>query len=459
MSSDDSSSASHSDEGHAGREIRIRVASDSAPILCSFPGGLPAALQANNSADPPAFHYNDQAGSKTTLLGKDDTCFYAATVSDEDQDSQSVRYCVGLFDKRQNTLTLSQAACNGSVFALSQSVRNYHTHTESSAEARLSLVQDFTSAKKQKVLRSQAANRVKADSVVGAGKLLMNGVQQTMSESNQQAMAEGRDQQQQNAAILQATDAWRNNFLPPFDDTATEPAKVYRAKKIVSKESWKQASRVVEACMRKDDVAAAILDVSEGSGGREEDDASAPPHKQPQKKWFKTAEELVLRLCSDPKDHLDKERLQCAILVNHFASLYENVERRRFFKVPDLDRQRFFGVPVEFASFFTDKFSTSTIDMQGSEGRVMSKNDKDRCLVHMLILFVAADSGSSMRTSNIKPFLDDLKQDVTNATQLLRQAGFTVERKAGSSTTSVCLRTPLTFPSAVRKRALKAAGR
>ncbi|GKY98546.1 hypothetical protein MPSEU_000811600 [Mayamaea pseudoterrestris] len=460
MSDSDNSSASGDEDNHIARPIQIRVAPDSStPILCSFPGGLPSALQSNNNADAelPTFLWNKQQNDvKTTLFGKDDACFYTATVSDKDKDKQSVKYCVGVFDKRTNTLTLSQAACNGSVFALNQSVRNYQAHTESSAEARLSLVQDFSSAKKQKVLRSQAANRVKADSVVGAGKLLMNGVKQTMSESNQQAMAEGRDQQQQNAAIQLATDAWRSDFLPPFDATAAEPCKAYKAKKIVSKESWKQVGRVVEACLHKDDVAAAILDGGDGVG---EEAPKQYPGKSPPKRFFTTIEDLIARLCSEPVDHLEKDRLQCAILVNHFATLYTSLEKRKYIQPPALDRTRFFGTPLEFASFFLDKFTTSTLDAQGNEGHVMSKTDKDRCMAHMLILYIIADSGTSMRTANIKPLLDDIKQDLTSATQLLRQAGFTMERKSGTSTTTAYLRTPLTFPSGIRKRALKAAGR
>jgi hypothetical protein len=117
------------------------------------------------------------------------------------------------------------------------------------------------------------------------------------------------------------------------------------------------------------------------------------------------------------------------------------------------------GTPIEFAMCFLEKFSTSIVDASGREGHVMSKADKDRCLLHMMILYIIADGGSTMRTANMKPLLDDIKQTIADATQLLRQAGFTVERKAGKTTATVFLRAPLTFPSAIRKRALKAAGR
>lgn len=450
----DSSVSSCNEEDTASRSVRILVKDEPGPVLVSFPGGLPAALQANSFSEFPTFHYDNQHGNKTTLFGKDEACFYSATVSEDEHTKQSVSFCVGLFDKQKNTLTLSQADCHGTVFALSQSVRNYQMHTESAMEARLSLVQDFSSAKKQKVLRSQAANRVKADHVVGSGKLMMNGVKQTMSDSNQKAMLHGEGRQQQNVAILQATDAWRNDFLPPFDETASEAHKVYKAKKIVSKDSWKQAGRVVAACTHKDDVAMAIMDVTDTV------DDSIHENKTLHKyKWFTTVEDLIHRLCREPRQNLDIERLQSAILVNHFGTLYDGLEKRRFFQPPSPDRSRFFGVPVEFALYFTEKFTTSTIDQQGREARVMSKTDKDRCMIHLLILYVFAEAGNSMRASNIKPLLDDLKQDLTHAIQLLRQAGFTVERKSGTSTTSVALKTPLTFPSGIRKRAPKSDGR
>ena len=156
---------------------------------------------------------------------------------------------------------------------------------------------------------------------------------------------------------------------------------------------------------------------------------------------------------------MDKERLQCAILLNHFARLYTSLESRRKIQPPSADRSQFFGTPLEFGHFFIEKFCTSTLDPDGGEAYVMSKADKDRCLLYMLIFFVVADSGKAMRTTNLTQLLDDIKQDNVMATQLLRSAGFTVERKAGTKTTTVSLKAPLTFPSAVRKRALKGTGR
>jgi hypothetical protein len=57
-------------------------------------------------------------------------------------------------------------------------------------QRRKALFEDFGSQKKRKVMKSQEANRVNVESVIGAGSLMMGALKAgAMSESNRAAMA------------------------------------------------------------------------------------------------------------------------------------------------------------------------------------------------------------------------------------------------------------------------------
>ena len=97
------------------------------------------------------------------------------------------------------TLTLQPAAERGQVFALDQSVKSYEPqvlHADatiknmSASERRMLLFESFGSAKKQRALKSQAANVVNIDSVISAGGTMLSAVQSQdgLSESNRRAM-------------------------------------------------------------------------------------------------------------------------------------------------------------------------------------------------------------------------------------------------------------------------------
>ena len=83
-----------------------------------------------------------------------------------------------MYDKKRGVVTIHEAASKGTVFALRQSVPSYnangggHAETkpgDTSALDRSQVFEDFGSSKKRKVLKSQAANQVDIDNVVGAG--------------------------------------------------------------------------------------------------------------------------------------------------------------------------------------------------------------------------------------------------------------------------------------------------
>jgi A49-like RNA polymerase I associated factor len=164
------------------------------PIVVSFPGGLPEGCQEGSIADPPKFLWRKarDASNKLgrTVVGKDDTCFYQGQSTDDDH--RRTKLCVGIL--RKGKLTLYPAAERGSVFCLTQSVPSY-VESEASdkltaMQRRKALFEDFGSQKKRKVMKSQEANRVNVESVIGAGSLMMGALKAgAMSESNRAAMA------------------------------------------------------------------------------------------------------------------------------------------------------------------------------------------------------------------------------------------------------------------------------
>lgn len=164
------------------------------PVVVSFPGGVPAA-----SSTPPQFVWTSVlAGSKRgrRVVGKDGTCAYEAENVGRGYDGRRTKLCVAVYNKKTKTLEVQLAAEKGTVYALTQSVSKYSSSTNSlqtAAQRRAALFSDFGSSKKQKVLRSQAANRVTVDSVIGANQ--MSGAfsnQSNMSASNRKAVEDGK---------------------------------------------------------------------------------------------------------------------------------------------------------------------------------------------------------------------------------------------------------------------------
>jgi hypothetical protein len=443
--------------------VKIRVAATDAlvdPLVCSFPGGLPSSLQATNgstgtsSVRPPKFLWRKSSKkSGVSLVGKDDACLYESQAPEEKQDKRRTKLCVGVFDKKKGTLTLHQAASNGTVFALQQSVPSYLEQeskiaTMTAADTRRALFEDFGSAKKRKVLRSQEANRVDVDAVIGAGNLMVDSFLkgESMSESNRLAVEERRNRAEQgedaNIANIQdavdtATREWRQSFLPTYDQNAVESHEVYNARDMVGDEAWGQVSRVVEACMNKPNVAAALL--NDVSDEEEHDDRKRG-------EWNKSIEVLIRDVPADGP--WAKQQLKCAVVLNHFVNLYLKNQRRRFIRPPPEGKSHWFGTPVAVVYSFLDTFATQLTNDDGESGHVMSKANKDKCLVHMLLLWVMAEGGKTMKSMNIKSIADDLQTDVKDASHLLRLAGCTVKasQKTGQTKTSAILLAPLKFP-------------
>lgn len=166
------------------------------PVVASFPGGIPLKC---GKEDGPSFSWHaldEDTNDGRLLLGKDKTNLYeAASLPTE---GNLTKLCVGVYHKKTRKLTLHQAAEQGNVFSVSQQVLGYQDSSAelaaqmSAADRRRALFESFGSAKKRKVLKSQAANVVNVDTVVGSSDL-MEGALPGMSESNRLAMEQEKN--------------------------------------------------------------------------------------------------------------------------------------------------------------------------------------------------------------------------------------------------------------------------
>lgn len=542
--------------------ITTTTPSNENPILVSFPGGLPQALQGTTSQKGPVFSWRKEGSSlhshhskssksrRFRLVGKDATCVYQSEITvpsttiaaDSNQDdkrkdtsssksnattspSKSVtadttapsarhnnysQWCVGLYDKRRQTLTLYPTAPQGQVLTLQQSVPTYQPVTTSSTQnggiitsamdRRRLLTQDFGSSKQKKAMQSQQDNLVNVDAVVGGSRFLQqimptnanddddeadgqpnNASGMTMSASNRRAIQEQRDRQAGNTDVKitdpaeEGYDQVRRQYLPAYNKNAKEAIKVYRAKDILEddEEAWSQIIRVVDACRKQDDVVAALTRPpaqrkADEDGNDDEDEEEAQP-KKPVKgaPWNASVVAALKRLSHNSNDDdQDTERyqMQCAYLLNHLMNFYLRNAHRKFIREPIEERAYWWecSVPQALARRFVNSY-TIVRDEEGSNANsaasyVMSPQKRDKCLLHILLLNMIVQGGRSMKVTNLQPLVQDLKIDVAIATKLLRMAGCTIVQGKPSgdakknTATTVQLQVPLTFPPPAQRR-------
>ena len=133
------------------------------------------------------------------VRGEDRTCSYEASCAGRGTDGRRSKMLVGVYDSKLGTLTLHPAAENGTVFALSQTVKSYKGTGSSEikateagmsyADKRRALFDSFGTVRKQRSLKSHEASIVSVDNVVGSGRGMMGAVErQEQSRSNREAM-------------------------------------------------------------------------------------------------------------------------------------------------------------------------------------------------------------------------------------------------------------------------------
>jgi hypothetical protein len=417
------------------------------PIIVSFPGGLPESVE-NKSVKPPRFLWqksdaNTKRGRR--VVGFDRHCLYSASARGLLFDDRRTKICVGIYDKKRGTVALHEGATNGTVFALQQSVPTYidkngQVGTDPSSNAdRPNIFEDFGSQKKRRVLKSQAANRVDVNHVIGAGSdsavvnQIMHG--QSMSNSNRQAIEDGKDADaERKTANEVALEEARKQLLPEYNKKAKEPSRVYSAKSIAGEKAWSRIHRKVTACLHQDDpIDAVVQSVFE-------------------KDWYGFVIKLVKEV--NPDANNCAFRISCAIAVNWMVKYYLMYKSKRSIPAVEESKGSHFGIPIEVVSRCLELFATELPPKFDSEGGkkapayVMSKQNKDRMVVHILLLFMIA-SGSSMKIMDIRSIAETLKVPLNDCSTFLKYAGCTITREGNNL--SAMLKTPLTFPKAGRR--------
>lgn len=224
---------------------------------------------------------------------------------------------------------------------------------------------------------------------------------------------------QATTAVARAYAEARRAFLPPFDEDASKPYRVYDSQEVAGEDAWAQISRTVDACINKDDWKDAL-------------------QRWP---WPQSTKKL-LDLVSDPQKKGAKYQLKTICLVNHLVK-FHNKASKKFMEGNTEDLAKKLQLPAPVAVRFLELFSVPSYD-RGRSGYATSKQLKDKRLVYTLVMFLLAH-GKEMKAGSIDDLCKDLSIEVKEAVNLYREAGCKCV-KSKSGMVSVSLSVPLIFP-------------
>jgi len=351
-------------------------------------------------------------------------------------------------------------------------------------ERRRMVFESFGSQKKKKVMRSQDANVVEMKSVVGAGEGMMKALGSQMeggavSESNKRVMEDLRKGSSEKVCVVHLFFAFygivlhcvimhhrimlflgfdlgffipltkhlasrqsshilfhqpttavdkafaeaRRAFLPPFDETATKPYRVYDSQEVAGEEAWAQISRVVDACINQDD------------------------WKEALQKWpWPESTAKLLDLVSDPNRKGAKYQLKTICLVNHLVK-FHNRASKKFMDGSAEEMVKYLGLPKAIADRFLELFCVASYD-RGRAGYATTKQLKDRRVIYTLVMYLLAH-GKEMKAGSVDKLCLDMSMETKDAINLYREAGCKCVR-GKSGMVSVSLVVPLVFPNPKR---------
>ena len=216
----------------------------------------------------------------------------------------------------------------------------------------------------------------------------------------------------------------RRSFLPPFDETAESPYRVYDAQEVADEECWSQISRAVDACLRKDDWKEAL---------------------QSKSQWNTSTKKLIEKI-DDPNKKGVKYLVKTVCLVQHLIR-FHNRASKNFMDGSLEDVTRFLGLPYDVANRFLALFCVPAHD-RGRAGFATSKQLKDKRVVYTLVMYLLAH-GKNMKVDSVQDICNDLRLPLKDCMMLYREAGCKcIKDKAGK--VSVRLQVPIEFPGPKR---------
>jgi hypothetical protein len=205
----------------------------------------------------------------------------------------------------------------------------------------------------------------------------------------------------------------RNSFLPPFDPTAKHPHLVYQAQSMAGDEAWDRLSRVADACMHKERIIDAVTERGE---------------------WHEVVTTILNNIALENPNA--KHQIKTCMVLNALLSFQR--KRRNFMRGNADQVAKDVRISSELCKRFLELYASPSED---GKGFVSTKQEKAKCLLHILILYVMA-YGRSMKVGTIKPIAEACKMEVGQAAVSLREAGFIVKTDG----TGAALNVPLTFP-------------
>ena len=215
----------------------------------------------------------------------------------------------------------------------------------------------------------------------------------------------------------------RRNFLPPFDESAETPFKVYDAQEVAEEEAWSQISRTTSACLHKDDWKEAL---------------------QSRSPWNVSTKKILESIDRDKKGA--KYLIKTTLLVEHLIR-FQNRASKSFMHGSLEDVSKHLNLPYDVANRFLTLFCVPAHD-RGRAGFATSKQLKDKRVVYTLVMYLLAH-GKEMKIASVKEICDDLRLPIKDCMMLYREAGCKCV-KSKDGTVSVKLQVPLVFPGPKR---------
>lgn len=204
---------------------------------------------------------------------------------------------------------------------------------------------------------------------------------------------------------------------------------VYDPRDIAGDKAWAYLTHVTDACMMSGGTV--VLAVTRSG------------------KWYESVQ-VVLRTMA-PQGATTKQQIKCAILLNHMMHFYERTLNTRILKGKNHEIAKRLHLPKEITARFIELFTTPiTDDGQEEDQYSCSKQSRDKCLIHIFLLYLMAH-GNEMKAPNILLLSKDVKIEPKHAVVYLKSLGCKVQVKDRDVVTAV-LTVPLTFPAPQRGR-------
>jgi hypothetical protein len=219
--------------------------------------------------------------------------------------------------------------------------------------------------------------------------------------------------------------------LPPFDEKAAAPNKVYNCQLMAGDEAWSRISRVVDK----------VIKSAEEDGVKDQWVSNLLTRGRPNVHIPESIKELLSAV--DPfikKSHIF--RVKATFFLFLLMRFHHKInQKKRIFGDPNecIAQTR---SPPEVGARLLELFM-SPLEGTSDEGYSCSRHHMDKLHAYILVLYAIA-SGNEIKAPSVNQLCKDLKLDEKQAMAVYREAGFTVKKNGVDI--SVSLSVPLTFP-------------